>query len=94
MSTEAKERQEFRFTIKYHGEKATRLVSGNLTRSEICHIFKDDLTALRVNHPKLEKVRYDPFGSIYFTYIVDQNTDVSDPAGLSFPPCLSDLVLC
>ena len=68
--------QEFRFTIKYTGERAARLVSGTILHWELCSMFKDDLTALRVNHPKVDQIQKGPPGSIYFLYSLSKKTCV------------------
>jgi hypothetical protein len=57
----------YRLTLKYTGKKAARLVSG-IPQWQVCSIFKDDLTALGVNHPKVDQIQQGPPGSIYFIY--------------------------
>jgi hypothetical protein len=67
---------QFRFAIKYTSHKAVCLVSGSIPHAEVCSIFKDDLTALGVNHPKVDSIQNGPSGSIYFNYTYDMKTCV------------------
>ena len=53
-----------RITIKYKGEKAARLAG--LTSWELIAILKQDLHALRLNHPKREDVFLTEAGTIWF----------------------------
>jgi hypothetical protein len=65
---------EFRFSIKYTGDKAARLVSGSISHAEMCFIFKKDLTALGANHPKVDTIQKGPLGSVYFIYSHSRKT--------------------
>jgi hypothetical protein len=67
---------EFRFSIKYTGAKAARLASGSIPQWEVRSIFKDDLTALGVNHPKGQNIQQGPSASIYFIYTHNTKSSV------------------
>ena len=67
---------DFRFSLKYTGDKAARMASASIPSWEMRYVFKEDLTALGVNHPKIDSIQKGPLGTVYFIYHHNNKTIV------------------